>query len=330
MTIVIGKIMEELTSQYTIQSNYTPDAIFNASGLFVYTPLIVKLIEIVRDKYGYLLPIFSIYGSPKVLWNGGRLILKDFCHNNSSSYDKEFDLLSKYNIVPSITFTNHLIQKKDLGDRKCNEILELLEEYKGNVILSSDILREYILERHSNIKIYASVIKTTMEDGKGNFHYYKSLENKFDTYVIHPDDNFNHKLFNGLDLRKVEILLNERCFSGCLNRKNHYEAIAREQICQTKNIQYKSNFLDRCSAIPEIKQSSSQKRNLMLTLNEVKELYSLGVRKFKIQGRTDNIYLYFYDLIRYLIDDQMAAPNIYAIICGHIESYITRGEYEKY
>ncbi|WP_378957064.1 hypothetical protein [Pelosinus sp. sgz500959] len=317
-------------NKYTVQNSYAPDAVFNASGLFVYTPLIVQLIEIVRKKYDYLLPIVSIYGSPKVLWNGGRLILKDFCYNNLSSYEKEFVLLSQYKIVPSITFTNHLIQKKDLADKECNKILELLEEHKGNVILSSDILREYISEKYSNIKIYASVIKTTIEDGKGNFHYYKLLEKNFDTYVIHPDDNFNHKLFEGLDLNKVEILLNERCFYGCLNRKQHYETIAREQICQTENIKYDGRFLDQCSAIPETKQSSSQKRNLMLTLNEVRELYSLGVRRFKLQGRADNIYLYFYDLIRYLLDDQMAAPTVYAIMCGHIESYITRGKYERY
>jgi hypothetical protein len=36
----------------------------------------------------------------------------------------------------------------------------------------------------------------------GKLDYYKQMEERFDLVVVHPDDNFNFELLDGLDRQK--------------------------------------------------------------------------------------------------------------------------------
>lgn len=120
----------------------------------------------------------------------------------------------------------------------------------------------------------------------------------------------------------AEIILNERCNYLCQIRSAHYQSISREQIMQVNNSYKHERFMDACSAIPEIKQLSSKQRNISLTIDEVKKIASLGFRMFKIQGRTDSLYIYFFDLLRYTLENSIAFPTAYTIFSYCIEEYL--------
>ncbi|MCC2705607.1 hypothetical protein [Intestinibacter bartlettii] len=301
------------------------DIELNISGLFLFSELIIKLIDIVKYKFNVELPIKNLYGCINSKWNGGRLILnRNRSKYSSKDIEKEFLLLRNYNICPTITFTNNLILEEDLYSIKENEILKLLDNCSGKVILSSKLLEKYIRSNFSNIEIVASVLKITMEDGKNNLAYYKNLETNYNSYVVHPDDNFNNNLLSQLNTDKAEILLNERCYYNCKNRKLHYQSIDREQISQSEGRFQDERFLERCNAIPEKKQFNSNKRNICISLSEYESFYKMGFRKFKIQGRTNNLYLFFFDLLRYSIDSDISISLIYPIICEYIDEFLKR------
>jgi collagenase-like PrtC family protease len=157
------------------------------------------------------------------------------------------------------------------------------------------------------------------------------MENKYEKYILHPDDNFNDKLIKKLNHQKIEILLNERCFYNCTKRVAHYKSIAQEQISQIYDTHILDNkFLNSCSALPEKKQSYCNQRNISLSLTEAQKLHGMGIRHFKLQGRVDNLYLYFYDLIRFLLDDQIAGPTVFAVMSDYIANFIEGGKYEFY
>ena len=54
-----------------------PGASYSLPGLFLYSKLIYQCLDQVQDKFGYAIPVRYLYGSPKVLWNCGRLIITD-------------------------------------------------------------------------------------------------------------------------------------------------------------------------------------------------------------------------------------------------------------
>ena len=295
---------------------------YNISGLFLCIDLLFKLLTMVEEKFEYRMPIKYIYGAPKVRWNGGRFILKSSCDNFTiKDIENEVKQVISHEITPLFTFSNTLLELEDLKDKKCNQILELINEYRAQVIVASELLRYYIQEKYPNIEIHASVIKTAFEE-KRDVDYYEKLSQEYSNYVIHPDDNFNYGLLQNIRKENAEIILNERCNYLCKIRSAHYQSISKEQVMQANGNYKNEKFTDACSAVPEIKQLSSKQRNISLTTDEMKKIASLGFRLFKIQGRTDSLYVYFFDLLRYTLESSIAFPTAYTIFSYYIEEYL--------
>ena len=294
----------------------------NVPGIFLFSDLMYKLLDIVFDKTGYKIPIKYTYGAPQLRWNNGRLILNKYNNDFSmSGIEKELYTSVEKGITPLLTFSNIYIDSFDLKDKKCNQVLEILDEIGGGAIISSSVLKDYIMEKYSNIKIHASVIMTAFEDNRTSA-YYQQLSSEYEKYVIHPDDNFDLKLLKTVPKNNAEIIVNERCKINCKIRKEHYKAISKEQIAQTENRYIDSKFLDSCDMIPEIKQQKLMFRNTSLTNEEISNLINMGFDLFKLQGRTDNLYVFFFDLLRYTLDNDVVFPNIFPIFSYHIEKYI--------
>ncbi len=295
---------------------------YNVSGLFLCADLVYKMIEMVNEKYDYRLPIKYMYGSPKVRWNGGRVLLK--ANDNSLDreiIEKEFEKAVEHKIIPLLTFSNTLLKEEDLHDDQCNCLLEIANEYEAQIIVSSEILERYIREKYPEMKIHASVIKTAFQE-KRDCDYYDGLSRDYFSYVVHPDDNFDIGLLEKIEKRNAEIILNERCYYDCKIRKSHYESISREQLMLANNNYKHERFVDNCSAIPEIKQLAGNKRNVSLTVKEMCKMSEMGFKTFKIQGRTDSLYVYFFDLMRYTLENDMIFPNAYTTFLGCIDEYL--------
>lgn len=289
----------------------------NVAGLFLYSNILIDVMKIIECKFEVKLPITEIYGSLPVKWNSGRLLLSKY--EIQDDIKKEFLLLHDNHITPVLTFSNPLLHKSDLNDTLCNKLLEYVAENDGIVIISSDLLHEYITRNYPSIKIESSIIRTALSDVARTADYYNNLSKEFYKYVIHVDDNYNFLLLSEINKENAEIILNERCFNLCKIRKEHYLNIANEQISQSNENYQNNNFLKACHAIPERKQLYSKKRNISMTLEEYKKIYSLGFRNFKIQGRTNSIHTNIFDLLRFTLEPNIAFSQAYPIVSEYID-----------
>lgn len=296
---------------------------YNIPGLFIFSELIYKYVETVKNKFNLDLPIRTVYGAPSIKWNGGRLLF----NHPISKKEIEEELIKPidYKIVPLLSFSNLYISKEDLNDEIGNYILGILNEIKGEVIVSSPILEMYIRELYPNMPVHVSVICTAFEENR-SAAYYNSLSCKYSTYVVNPDDNFNIELLKALPKSNAEILINERCKLNCDMRKHHYESISREQNALSQNKYKDEHFLNTCSMIPENKQLNCNKNNISCSMSEIKKILSLGFKNIKIQGRLDNLYSVFFDIMRYTLENDVAFPNLYPIFNYEIEKYIRRDD----
>lgn len=303
------------------QAALLDDVNYSVPGLFQFSSLICDYIDLVKAKFDYKIPIKYVYGAPQVRWNGGRLIVKKN-RNSLSMYNIENEMtnLIGKGIIPLLTFSNCLITENELKDLYCNEILDIANEVGSELIVNNDLLYSYIKTKYPNIKIHCSVIKTAFKENR-NSEFYDELSKKYDIFVIHPDDNFNIDLLKKIPKENAEIMLNERCIYKCCNRARHYLAISEEQKSQSNGYFVNTHFLDGCAAIPEFKQSLWKSRNISLTTEEVIQINKLGFKNFKIQGRTDSLYLLFFDILRYTLENQMAFPTCYSIMTHYIERY---------
>lgn len=297
---------------------------YNIPGLFTFSELVYKYISIVKAKFDVSLPIATIYGSPAVKWNSGRLLL----HSNNDWSDNENikkEILSARNngITPLLTFSCPTISLSDLDDTVGNYILSILNDIEGEVIVTSPILENYILDHFPKVRIHLSVISISYQQNR-TLAYYNELSSKYHRFVIHPDDLFDDELIRTIPKHNSEIMINERCKYKCEIRAKHYESISREQQSLLSSQWKDEHFLKKCNMIPELKQCYSHKNNISCSIPEVKTLVSYGYRHIKLQGRLDNLYTFFFDLMRFTLENNVAFPHLYPIFNYEIDEYQKR------
>lgn len=297
-----------------------PNIVYNVPGLFQFSSLIYAYITHVERKFSFRVPIRYLYGAPPVKWNGGRLLL-DMNIPSLTTIESEMREAASIGIIPLVTFSNTHLSEADLGDPLCNSILESLEDLSGGVIVSSNILFNYIRERYPNIRIHASVVMCAMEQNR-TADYYRELSSRYDHYVVHPDDLFNFALLREIPHKNAELLINERCFRNCSLREEHYMSISREQISRVKGEILDEKFLAHCAALPELKQLDSKRRNISMSISETRELLNLGFRTIKLQGRTDDPVVFFFDLMRYTLEQEVAFPAMFHAFFYKIQEYL--------
>ena len=309
-----------------------PEGRFNVAGMFCYDQVVLFFLKVVELAFGCRVGIDAVHGAPTVLWNGGR-----FTHGTFHPADFAAALDSLYSRGGGcfLTFTNQLLEPGDLDDAACNLLLDSIAQRPelNGVIVNSDLLSRYIAGRYPHLRQVASVTKVVAEGGQGDASYYNELGKRFYRYVVHPDDHQDARLLDQLDRTQAEILLNESCLRGCPRRPRHFEAIARvhqylgdRQLTVTggpgdtllrRRIaeQELDQFLADCPAVPFNRQIGKRRRNSNVTRSELKSLYDMGFRCFKIQGRGDNAFCFVYDLARYTLEPECAAPLIYKTLC---------------
>lgn len=296
-----------------------PGASYSIPGLFLYSDLIYECLAQVKDKLGYTIPVEYLYGSPKVPWNCGRLIITDE-HYTIADIERELTGAVEHGIRPLLTFSVPHLSVKELSDPLCNEILAILDRVGGGVIVSSPLLAQYIRDRWSNVEVHASVILTAYTEER-DAAYYAGLSRDHARYVVHPDDNFEPELLAQIPKENATIIVNERCVRHCAQRREHYESMVQDQIALIEGGSL-SNFLDRCPFVPDIKQRDTTARNATLTIPQVLRLHEMGFRQFKLQGRLDIPYVFFFDFLRYTLENEVAFPAVYPIFSFTIKEYL--------
>lgn len=296
-----------------------PGAAYSVPGLFLYADLVYQCLDQVKAKFDYQIPVKYLYGSPQVKWNCGRPILVDHGYT-PEDLEAELQKAVDRGITPLLTFSMPKMEPEDLEDPKGNRLLALADKVGGGVIVSHPLLRDHIRKNYPNIELHASVILEAWEKDRSPA-YYEGLARDYSRYVVHPDDNYDLDLLAKLPKEKAEIMLNERCVYQCAQRGEHYLTNTVDQAVALAGTQNYTGFLRRCPFVPDYKQQTTKARNISLTAAEMRRLAEMGFGLFKLQGRLDIPYTFFFDFLRYSLENEVAFPAFYPAFCFAIRRY---------
>lgn len=309
------------------------EARWNVPGLFVFDSIYFRTWEIDREYLSGRAPVHTISGSRNVKWNSGR-VARGFSNNggNKALYKRQLQQYKEFGVNCFYTFSNSLIEKSDLADPECNEMLEAMVEigHDGDgVILSSDTLSNYIRKQYPTLKQKVSVVKSDVERPEGrDAKWYNDLAERFDIVVFQPDDNFDPELLSQIEQKeKFELLVNEACVRDCSLRRNHYNDMAAVAKRGYRDFSVLNKYNEIGGVCGQFNFSHPdpakrpQKTSCRMKLSEVQECYDMGYRYFKLQGRTNPIVL-AYDIAYYLYEDGHTGKTIYnAMINAISERY---------
>jgi hypothetical protein len=319
--------MQDFTLPQGQAAALVPGVQFSVPGLFQFTPLLYACLDQVKAKFDYAIPVRYCYGAPQVLWNCGRLMIKD-PHYSRQETEKELAGAVRRGITPLLTFSSVQVTEEELGDPRGNELLAMLNACRGGAIVSDERLRDYIAAHYPQVELHASVILTAFTERR-DAAYYEGLAEHYARYVVHPDDNFDRDLLAKLPKDRGEIILNERCVYQCAQRREHYESITRDQRELLAGGCRLSGFLDRCPFVPDHKQGTTHQGNISLTTRQAADIAGLGFSLFKLQGRLDNPYVFFFDFLRYALENDRAFPTVYPIFAYTIRSYLKEKAHKR-
>ena len=255
---------------------------YHLPGLFEFYELYRMFLPLFREHGEYFYDgcdIGSIYGAPPdCIWGGGRGSLED--HDAG----EVLALLQEYGISARLTFSNSLLRKEHLSDRKCNELCALFAENatpENGVIVHSELLLQYLKSHYPQLYLISSTTKVLTD-----FEALKKETDRDDFRYVVPDFRLN-KAYEKLNTLtesqkdKVEFLCNECCWFGCKDRKACYEAVSRKNLGENRE--------HHCTA-PESEQgycfSKAMQNPGFIGIEAIQNVYfPMGFSNFKIEGR---------------------------------------------
>ena len=292
-------------------------AYYHLPGLFEFYELYKEFLPLYRKHREYFYDwceIGSIYGAPAdCVWGGGRV---GFGEHDPKEVLK---LMQEYGISARLTFSNSLLTKEHLSDKKCNELCRIFDigrdnersrgfgndkdieccidngndisginkrikvkECRNGIIIYSDLLLDYIKENYPGFYFVSSTTKVLTDFGE-----FENELNREDFRYVVPDFRLN-KSFDKLKALsqhqkdKVEFLCNECCWFGCTDRKKCYETVSRKNLGEDCPEHY-------CVA-PDSRQgylfSKAMENPGFIGVDDIKNTYlPMGFSNFKIEGR---------------------------------------------
>ena len=259
-------------------------ACYHLPGLFEFYELYRVFLPLFREHREYFYDwceIASIYGAPAdCLWGGGRAGFGD------CDPQEVLELMQEYGISARLTFSNSLLKKEHLADKKCNALCAMFEnsgEVKNGVIVHSDLLAEHLQANYPKLYLVSSTTKVLTEFGQ-----LQDEINRDEFRYVVPDFRLN-RVFDRLDMLsaeqkdKIEFLCNECCWFGCKDRKYCYETVSRRNLGEEQG-----DF--RCTA-PDSEYgylfSKAMTNPGFIGIRDIQHIYlPMGFSNFKIEGRS--------------------------------------------
>ncbi|MGN0637465.1 MAG: hypothetical protein ACI4J0_03755 [Huintestinicola sp.] len=274
--------------------------------------------ELFRDD----IRIASFFGSPAVMWNGGRMLLGPYNLNKTKA------ILDGYNsrgIPYRFTFTNPCLTEESLKDKDCNELLNVADNGINEVIVNSPLLEDHIRKTHPNMKITSSTCKciTDIDELKAE------LAKPYSLVVADFNFNNNFELLEKLtpeERKRCELLINAHCVPGCPRRKEHYQYIG-EVMLRVDEIRKMTNEERARAGIEEweckyraFNPFSETKTKLEIAPDDVTGKYAeMGFENFKIEGRATNIMILCEQIVQYMAKPEKKDELRYALMISAIE-----------
>ena len=166
---------------------------YHLPGLFEFYELYCAFLPLYKEHREYFYDwceISSIYGSPAdCLWGGGRAGF------GSDNPEEVLKLTQEYGISARLTFSNSLLRKEHLTDKKCNILCKMFEEVgekRNGVIVHSDLLLKYLEINYPKLYFVSSTTKVLTD-----FNEFLQEVKKEDFRYVVPDFRLN-KAFDKL------------------------------------------------------------------------------------------------------------------------------------
>lgn len=261
-----------------------PKAFYHLPGLFEFYELYRLFLPLFyehREYFYHWCEIGSIYGAPAdCIWGGGRAGF------GNQEPEEVLAFLREYGISARLTFSNSLLKKEHLTDKKCNALCALFEnggKVQNGIIVHSELLLDYLKAAYPGFYFVSSTTKVltdfghlSAETARGDFRY------------VVPDFRLNKAFeelntLSGSQKAKVEFLCNECCFYGCKDRKRCYETVSRKNLGE--------NCPEHICTAPEAKEgyrfSKAMTNPGFIGIQDIREIYlPMGFSHFKIEGRS--------------------------------------------
>lgn len=218
--------------------------------------------------------IESMYGCfPSCILNGGRAFVRE--RYTKAQIEETFELLSEYNLLTRLTFTNMLAESKHLDDEYVASILDVARNYHTEIIVYSDELAHEI-ENRFGLKCVLSTTRNIPDTQTLNHAL-----NEYEYVVL----DYNHAKDNSFlscitQPEKLEVMVNEFCRPGCPHREQHYLHHSEDQMNNT------SRFFpcDHQDGGAFYKHESGHP--VYFVNDEVRHLFNtFGITQYKIVGR---------------------------------------------
>jgi hypothetical protein len=306
-----------------------PEAKWHISGLYNYR-VFLRIFINQMNAHKLIPAIASFHGCPDLPWNGG--YLNAGVPNTDSA--KFFDSLNKNNMGAFLSFTNLAIGKEHLANPEANLILEQLDEKCGlnGVVVVSDLLSEYIRNKKPELKQICSYEKGLFENPQGNIDWYKKMQERFDRVIVFPDHVFDLDLLEKLDRDRTEILVNDECVYRCPTRKRHLNVVSRFNIQRSPKLleELKDIKQHHCAGefgIISEKKNPAHVRPGFLRSQELKTIYDMGFRNFRICGRRKSIFGLAWNVTHFVYNPALA--SIFATVWAHKIDESFKDEFKK-
>ena len=257
---------------------------YHLPGLFEFYDLYKAFLPLFREHREFFYEwceIGSIYGAPSdCLWGGGRVGFGDADPEAVAALTKE------YGISARLTFSNSLLRKEHLADKKCNALCALFEKNgsaPSGVIVHSDLLLDYIKAKYPGFYFVSSTTKVLTD-----FAQFEGELNRDEFSYVVSDFRLNKQFakLNALtpaEKQKVEFLCNECCWFGCQDRKKCYENVSQKNLAETQE----DHICVSPNAGRGYRFSDAMKNPGFIGIDNIQNVYApQGFRHFKIEGRS--------------------------------------------
>lgn len=291
-----------------LRNPWWPEAEWNISGAFRYDPLIFRFRDTFVSSFGTRL--FSrVSGAPACSWNAERSGLgvpplrPDEVARTVQGYRSA-------GVAVLATFANPALANVHLADPLGNALLEMLAQSnadgRNGVVVGSELLAKYIRRRHPGLVLVAAE-PLAARDGSGErLAAYRRLAGLYDLVTLHPEDVLDASLVEALgDRWRYEVIVNDPCRRGCPVRSAH-DRLRGEMALAPQDYRLREReaamLREQGCQDPVEPLLNPARRPLALSSAELRRLYDLGFRSFRMQpvpGQPP--FLFQFELARWLL-----------------------------
>ena len=287
---------------------------FNVGTMFSHDAFAFMLYETCK-KQGIDFPIDYVFGSVPCALQGGRAAPYTFKQEEIASI---FNRYAQMGVGCRLTFSKSDVEPQDLADEQSNFLLACLNAGKNNgVIVTSDLLAEYIRDAYPNLQLISSLVKPTVENtlGQESSDYYNALLERFDIVVVNSAFAYNDNFLDQLQHKnKVEFICNHRCRPNCTRSALHYITQTNAAAAAASGNEKVQRLLE--DKLRDINNWCFEQReknpcvNSLISVKRMEELIDAGFVHYKIEGRDYPIYCIVRDVGNWIFEPEGAFLSI--------------------